>query len=124
MESEELITKIIQCAYNVHLEMPPGFYERIYQRALLIELNDNGLNAKCEVWLEAKYKGQSIGKFRVDIIVEDKVLLELKAVDTITPLNGVQLVNYMNMTGFDYGLLINFGSPKFQVERKFRQRNK
>lgn len=60
----------------------------------------------------------------VDIIVEQKVILELKAVDSLTALNGVQLVNYLNMTGLDDGILINFGSPKFQAERKFRLRKK
>lgn len=124
MEIEGLITRIIQCAYKVHLELPPGFYERIYQRALLIELKDEGLNAECEVWLDAKYKGQIIGKFRVDIIVENKIILELKASDSILPVYGVQLVNYLNMTGLDHGLLINFGAEKFQVERKYRLRNK
>lgn len=122
METEELIRRIIQCAYNVHLALPPGFYERIYHRALLIELHEQGLNAESEVWLDARYKGQIIGKFRVDIIVEKKVILELKAVDNITPLNGVQLVNYLNMTGIDNGILLNFGSQKFQAERKYRLR--
>lgn len=124
METEELIAKIIHCAYNVHLALPPGFYERLYHRALMIELQDQNLKAESEVWLDAKYKGQQIGKFRVDIIVEQKVILELKAVDSLTALNGVQLVNYLNMTGLDDGILINFGSPKFQAERKFRLRKK
>lgn len=124
METEELIRRIIQCAYNVHLALPPGFYEHIYHRALLIELHEQGLNAESEVWLDARYKGQIIGKFRVDIIVEKKVILELKAVDNITPLNGVQLVNYLNMTGIDNGILLNFGSPKFQAERKYRLRKR
>lgn len=122
METEELIRRIIQCAYNLHLALPPGFYERIYHRALLIELHEQGLNAESEVWLDARYKGQIIGKFRVDIIVEKKVILELKAVDNITPLNGVQLVNYLNMTGIDNGILLNFGSQKFQAQRKYRLR--
>lgn len=122
MENEELIKKIIQCAYTVHLALPPGFYERIYHRALMIELAEQGLHAESEVLLDAKYKGHVLGKFRLDIIVENTVILELKAIDNILPINGVQLVNYMNMTGYDYGLLINFGSQKFQVERKFRLR--
>lgn len=123
METEDLITKIIQCAYNVHLALPPGFYERIYQRALMIELQEHNIHAESEVWLDAKYKGRIIGKFRVDIIVDNRILLELKAIDSLTPLNGVQIVNYLNMTGIDNGILINFGSPKFQAERKFRLRD-
>lgn len=122
MDTEELIAQIIQCAYKVHLALPPGFYERLYHKALLIEFQEQNLKADSEVWLDARYKGQIIGKFRVDIIVEDRVILELKAIDNLSPLNGVQLVNYLNMTGLDNGVLINFGSPKFQVERKFRLR--
>lgn len=124
MKTEELISKIIKCAYIVHLALPPGFYERLYQRALMIELKEQNINAESEVWLNAEYKNQPIGKFRVDIIVENRIILELKAVDDISPLNGVQLVNYLNLAGYDYGILINFGSVKFQAERKFRFRNK
>lgn len=123
METEELITKIIHCAYSVHKALPPGYYERIYHRALMIELDEQNLKAESEVWFDANYKGKTIGRFRTDIVVEKCVILELKAIENILPLNGVQLVNYLNMTGIDNGLIINFGSPKLQVERKFRLRN-
>ena len=122
METEELISKIIQCAYRVHLALPPGFYVRLYQRALMIELAEQNIKAESEVWLDARYRGQTIGKFRVDVIVEDQIIVELKAVDGLTSLNGVQLVNYLNIAGYDYGILINFGSEKFQAVRKFRLR--
>ena len=123
METEELISRIIECGYKVHLALPPGFYEKLYQRALMIELKEQNIMAESEVFLEARYKGQSIGKFRVDILVENRIIIELKAVEELTPLNGVQLVNYLNVSGYDTGILMNFGAPKFQAERKFRVRN-
>lgn len=118
-----MISRIIECGYKVHLALPPGFYEKLYQRALMIELKEQNIMAESEVFLEARYKGQSIGKFRVDILVENRIIIELKAVDELTPLNGVQLVNYLNVSGYDTGILMNFGAPKFQAERKFRERN-
>lgn len=119
---ENLIKKVIECAYKVHLALPPGFKEKVYQRALMIELKENGIEAQQEQYYDAKYRGEIVGKFRIDILIEKNLIIELKAVDNIIPTHGVQLVNYLNMANIDNGLILNFGSDKFQVQRKFRLR--
>lgn len=117
---EELINRVINCAYNVHQALPPGYYERVYHRALMIELADNDIPAKSEVSFDAFYKGQFVGDFRVDILVNQRIIVEIKAVEKNLPQHEVQLVHYLNMANIDSGLLINFGSYKFEVNRKFR----
>lgn len=120
MNIEELIKQIVQCAYNVRTKLSAGFLESVYLNALLIELHDNGLKAEKEVPITVHYNNHIVGEFRADIIVENSVIIELKSVQHLTTAHEVQLVNYLTATDIEHGVLINFGSEKIEIKRKFR----
>lgn len=117
---ELLIKKIIQCIYNVRGILGPGYLESVYKKALMREFELNDLCAAAEVPLRVSYKDVLVGDFRADIIVEDKVIIELKAVETLNKAHEVQLVNYLTITGIDSGILVNFGAGNIQIKRKYR----
>lgn len=120
MNIETLIKSIIQCIYNVRGILGPGYLESVYKNALMRELELNGLKASAEVPLSVSYKDVLVGEFRADIIVENSVIIELKAVETLHKAHEVQLVNYLTITGIDSGLLVNFGALDIQIKRKYR----
>ena len=120
MNIEDLIKLIVQCAYNVRMKLSVGFLESVYKNALLIELKENGLNAETEVPINVYYNNVIVGEFRADIVVENAVVIELKATQHLTPIHEAQLVNYLTATGLEHGLLINFGSEKIEIKRKYR----
>ena len=124
METEELIRTIIDAGYRVHMALLPGYLESVYKNALMHELSLRNLVTESEVPLKVYYKGTEVGNFIADLIVERRVIIELKAVSKLSLQHEIQLVNYLNCTGIDVGLLINFGSDKLQVKRKFRLNNK
>ena len=113
----ELTGQIIKAAQDVHNTLGYGFLEKVYHKALLIELPKCGLLVESEKQITVEYDGQSGGEYFVDILVENKVILEIKAVKQINPDYEVQLVNYLKATKIDVGLLLNFG-PSLQVKRK------
>ena len=119
---DPLTEQIIGLAMKVHRVLGPGFLESVYRKALLIELRKAGLRAEEEKRINVRYEGVSVGEFAADILVEDKVILELKAVETLVKAHEVQTVNYLTATVLDIGLLINFGSERLQFKRKFRQK--
>ena len=120
MNDEELINIINKAAFEVRKNLTYGYLESVYQNALLIELRNAGLKAETEVPLKVIYKNNVIGSFKADIIVENRIIIELKAVNTLLPIHEVQLVNYLQTTGFEKGILINYGSPTFafRIKRK------
>ena len=120
MELESLVKKVIQSAYNVRLQLPAGFLESVYQKALLIELEKNGISAKGEVPINVYYDECVVGEFRADIVIENKIIIELKAVQNLSLIHEAQLVNYLTATKIDCGLLINFGGERIKIKRKFR----
>ena len=120
MNIEDLIKQIVQCAYNVRMKLSAGFLESVYLNALLIELHDNGLNADKEVPIIVHYNNHIVGEFRADIIVENSVIIELKAMQHLTQTHEAQLVNYLTATNIEHGLLINFGSDKIEIKRKYK----
>lgn len=120
MNIEELIKRIIQCAFNVRMKLSAGFLESVYQNALLIELKENGLIAETEVPINVYYNNVIIGEFRADIVVDNTVVIELKAVQHLTTAHEAQLVNYLTATDIEHGLLINFGSEKIEIKRKYK----
>lgn len=121
MDIEELIRCIIQCAYNVRVRLGAGFLESVYQKALMIELKENGIHAETEIPINVYYKNEVIGEFRADILVEESVIIELKAVQNLNRMHEAQLVNYLTATNIDNGLLINFGGEQLEIKRKYRQ---
>jgi len=120
MDIDELTEKIIGCAYKVHKELGSGYIEKVYENALRIELEKSNLAVVQQHPVSVQYYGEVVGDFFADLMVENKVIIELKAIQNISKEHEVQLVNYLTATGIDTGLLINFGSS-VEVKRKFRQ---
>jgi GxxExxY protein len=120
MEHQDLTEKIIGCAYKVHNRLGYGFLESVYEKSLLIELRKTGISAKAQVPITVRYEGEVVGDFIADILVEDKVIVELKSISQIAKAHEVQLVNYLVATGKEIGLLINFGEKMVEVKRKIR----
>jgi GxxExxY protein len=118
---KELTDKVIGCVYRVYNTMGPGFLESVYLNCLLIELAKLGLSAEAEKAITVYYEGHVVGEFIVDILVERSVILELKAIRELHPVHEVQLVNYLQATCKDVGLLINFGEKEVQISRKVRK---
>jgi len=109
MIDEQLTEKIIGGAIEVHKHWGPGLYEEIYERSLCREMTIRGLKYATQVRLPLVYKGERIGDdLRLDLIVEDKVIVEVKAVAELLPVHVAQLLTYMKLTGCRVGLLINF----------------
>jgi GxxExxY protein len=120
MEDQELTEKIIGCAMKVHSTLGPGFLESVYQKALAHELSKAGLKVESEKPIAVRYDGIVVGDFSADMLVEDRLMLELKANHALAVANEVQLVNYLVATGIEIGLLLNFGSKRLEFKRKKR----
>jgi GxxExxY protein len=120
-EINELTHKIIGCAMTVHNLMGNGFQEVIYQRALSIELNFNGIEHVREQEMEILYREQHIGTRRVDFFVEGKVMVEIKAVENLENVHKAQAINYLEAYGIADGLLINFGNTSLQFKRAYNK---
>ena len=113
----ELTGKIIGCAMEVHSFLGNGFQEKIYQRALEIEMTSQGLSFSREHEMEIYYKGEQIGKRRADFFVESKIMVELKAVKELEDVHLAQAINYLEASRKKIGLLINFGNRSLQFKR-------
>ncbi len=110
MDVEEIANKVIGCAIEVHRHLGPGLLESTYEAALGIELEETGLKYQRQVSFPAVYKGRTIGEYRVDLIVEDAVVVEIKSVERHDPVFEAQVLTYLRITGKKIGLLINFNS--------------
>jgi len=121
MEYEETTEKIIGCPYTVYSTLGFGFLESVYEKSLMIELKKAGLKAEAQKRIPVRYGNELVGDFVADIVVEDKVIVEPKAVEQLVKIHEVQLVNYLVGTGISVGLLVNFGPTKVEVKRKVRQ---
>jgi len=117
MLHEEITDKIIKAYYKVYNYLGYGFLERVYQKALLIELRNMGFDCEEEVPIKVYYNGQRVGDYRADIIVNDCVIIENKAAESLAEENEFQLINYLKATEIEVGLLLNFGK-KPQFKRK------
>ena len=120
----DLTKAIIGCAFQVSNELGVGFLESVYENALLVALTDAGIAAESQRAIEVRFRGQVVGSFFPDLLVEDKVIVELKAAKAITPQHQAQIINYLNATGIEVGLLINFGNPKLEYKRFTRSPSK
>ena len=117
---EDLTRLIIGCAYEVSNELGSGFLESVYENAMLVALAGVGVEARAQQPVAVHFRGQQVGDFYADLLVADKVLVELKAVKAIAPEHQAQIINYLNATGIDVGLLINFGNPSVEIKRFYR----
>lgn len=120
MLHENLTARALEACFEVNRELGTGFLESVYEKALLIALEQKGLEAKAPYPLSVRFRGQIVGEFYADILLEGKVILELKAVRALTPDHQAQLINYLKATGTDIGLLVNFGTPRLQYKRLHR----
>jgi len=114
---EDITKKILEASFEVSNELGIGYLESVYEKALLIALRQKGFRAENQVPLTVKFRGEIVGDFYVDILVEDKVLIELKSAISLTKENYAQTINYLKATEIEVGLLINFGTPKIEYRR-------
>ena len=121
MEYKEITEKIIGCAYTVYNKMGYGFLESVYEKCLLIELQKAGLKTQQQKPIRIHYNGVDVGDYSADLVVEEKVLIELKSVHRLAKTHEIQLVNYLVATGISVGLLINFGEIEVEVKRKVKE---
>lgn len=121
MDHESLTERIIGAAYTVHNRMGHGFLESVYEKCMLIELEQAGLSCQSQVPIVVHYNDQVVGNFVSDIVVNKTVIVELKSISRITTAHEIQLVNYLTATGLPVGLLINFGESRVEVKRKVRE---
>jgi len=117
MDIDDLTYQINGAVYEVNKELGPGFLEKVYENALLLELHARGLIAESQVPIEVKYKDRTVGNYYADIIVDGRVILELKAVESLLSIHTAQLLNYLKATGHHLGFLINFTDPKAEIRR-------
>ncbi len=117
MKHEELTRKILECCFEVANELGAGFLESVYEKALMVALSQKGLTASPQIPLKVRFRGAIVGDFFADLIVEETVLIELKAVTRILPEHKAQVINYLNATGIEVGLLVNFGTPRIEYYR-------
>ncbi len=117
MDINEITYIINGAVFEVNRILGPGFLEKVYENALLKELNDQGLKAESQVPIEVIYKERVVGEYMADLLVEKKVIIELKTVDRLDKIHEAQLMNYLKATGIPVGLLINFKHPKAEIKR-------
>jgi GxxExxY protein len=117
MKEQELTHKIIGAAMEVHKHLGNGFQEVVYQRALAIEMQLQNINFIREQEMALKYKGYDVGTRRVDFFVEDKIMVEIKAIINLEDVYLAQAMNYVEAYNLEIGLLINFGAKSLQFKR-------
>ena len=113
----ELTGELIKAAQNVHNTLGYGFLEKVYHNAMVLELRKAGFTVASEQPIRIHYDGQVVGEYYADIVVEGKVVLEIKALQAVSAVHEAQLLNYLKATGIDVGLLLNFGKS-LDVKRK------
>ena len=123
MDINDLIKLVIKAAYKVHNTLGAGFLEKVYEKALLMELSKCNLVVETQYPVPVYYENMQVGDYYADLFVENCLIVELKAVENLTIAHEKQLVNYLAATGIDDGLLLNFGSSVI-VKRKYRKYNR
>lgn len=114
---EAITDKVIRAFFDVYNELGAGFLENVYENALVFALRQNDLAVIQQAAVDVRYQGQIVGEYRVDLLVEGRVLVEVKAASTLAPNHEAQLLNYLKATGIPVGLLLNFG-PRAQFKRR------
>jgi len=117
MKINDITYEIRGALFEVNKVLGPGFLERVYENALLIELHNRGLKAANQIPIKVMYKETSVGEYVADILVEEKVIVELKTVKNLDRNHEAQLLNYLKATGIQVGLLVNFKNPKVEIKR-------
>lgn len=108
--ADRIASAVLDAAFEVHRVLGPGFLESTYESALCVELELRRINFERQKQIALKYKGVSVGEARLDILADESVVVELKAVETLAPIHQAQVINYLRATGLRLGLLINFNT--------------
>ena len=117
MDINKLTYAINGAVFEVNRVLGAGFLEKVYENALLIELRSRGLRADSQIPIKVFYKDEVVGEYIADILVEEKVILELKTVEKLEKIHEAQLLNYLKATGIHVGLLVNFKHTKAEIKR-------
>ena len=117
MKLNDITYTINGAVFEVNDILGPGFLEKVYENALLVELKKRGLKVKNQVPINVSYKGEVVGDYTADLLVEDKVIVELKTVENLDRAHKAQLLNYLKATGLHVGLLVNFRHKKAEIKR-------
>jgi len=117
MKSHELTEVILGACFEVVNELGAGFVESVYENALLLALHQKKITAKSQVPIVVEFRGEKVGHFIADLLVEDEIIVELKAVKTLAPEHLAQTINYLKATGLETALLVNFGNKKIEYRR-------
>lgn len=119
MKYEKITGRIIECAFEVSKELGSGFLESVYEKAMIVALSQKGLKVRSQVPFRVTFRGVIVGDYFADLIVEDKILVELKAVSMILGEHKAQTINYLNVAQIEVGLLFNFGQRKVEYLRMY-----
>jgi len=114
---KELSYKIVELSLEVHNELGCGFLEKVYENAMMLLLEREGISARQQAPADVHFQGKVIGQYFADILVDNKVILELKTVDVIANIHVAQVLNYLRATGMKLGMILNFGKPRFEYQR-------
>ena len=117
MDINELTYEINGAVFEVNRVLGPGFLERVYQNALMVELRNRGLKAESQAAITVDYKDNVVGEYIADVLVEEKVILELETVDRLEKIHEAQLLNYLRATGIKIGILVNFKHIRAEIKR-------
>ncbi|MEJ2671124.1 MAG: GxxExxY protein [Deltaproteobacteria bacterium] len=117
LDLNSITERIIGCVYKVSNTLGSGFLEKVYENALALELRKNGLEAKQQYGIQVRYDTMVVGEFAADLLVEDKVLIELKVARALDEVHMAQCLNYLRATDLSVCLLVNFGRPKAEIRR-------
>ncbi len=115
---EELTFKVREALYQVHRLLGPGFREETYKRAAVRELVHRNLKVETEKPIDIFYLGEKVDTYRMDMVVEEKVIVELKSVEQLIPVHEAQLLSYLKASGLRVGLLVNMGAERLQMKRR------
>ena len=114
---KELSYKIIGLAMEVHSKLGYGFLEKVYENAMMLLFRRQGIQAKQQAPIKVCFEGENVGDYFADILVEDKIILELKVLEKITDVHTAQALNYLKATGLELAIILNFGKRKLEYER-------
>ncbi|SPD74978.1 conserved hypothetical protein [uncultured Desulfobacterium sp.] len=117
MDLNEITYLINGAIFEINRELGSGFLEKVYENALLIELRERGLKAEKQVSIKVEYKGHHVGDYFADIVVENQIIMEIKAVSSLDKIHEAQILNYLKATGLKIGILVNFTHPKAEIRR-------
>ena len=117
MDINDITYAINGAVFEVNRVLGPGFLEKVYENALLIELKSRGLKAQSQIPIKVLYREDVVGEYIADILVEESVIVELKTVESLEKIHEAQLLNYLRATGIRLGVLVNFKHPKAEIKR-------